>query len=47
MKRIAEISADIFAPLLRYFILDYKNLTITIYYQVASCEISADIFTVL
>ena len=29
MKRRAEISADIFARLLRYFSLSYKNLTIS------------------
>ena len=29
LKRRAEISADIFARLLRYFFLSYKNLTIT------------------
>ena len=28
LKRRAEISADIFARLLRYFFLSYKNLTI-------------------
>ena len=26
-KRTAEVSADIFARLLRYFLLSYKNLT--------------------
>ena len=32
MERRAKISADIFARLLRYFNLSYKNLTIIIYY---------------
>ena len=31
LKRRAEISADIFARLLRYFFLSYKNLTIMVF----------------
>ena len=31
LKRRAEISADIFARLLRYFFLSCKNLTITLF----------------
>ena len=35
LKRRAEISADIFARLLRYFFLSCKNLTIITYISVA------------
>ena len=44
LKRRAEISADSFARLLRYFFLSCKNLTIIIYCTVLSFEIRADIF---
>ena len=37
LKRRAEISADIFARLLRYFFLSCKNLTIIALYTVSLC----------